>query len=253
MSETKANTPAEQPDYIGHRQRLRTRFLATEGKDMPDYEFLEFLLTMSIPRRDVKPLAKRLIKKFGSFAGVINAENKELLAFPGIKESSLALLKAVREATLRVQWQNLNAEDGHLLNNWDLVVDYCRSKIGYGKIEQFMIVYLNSKLILLGDEIQQRGSLNHVSIHPREVIKSAIERGAGAIVIAHNHPSGIVKPSQQDIAVTKMIWEAGKIVDVDLLDHLIVSGDAVYSFAKEGLLPTLGQSRTPIPKRMPKG
>lgn len=162
------------------------------------------------------------------------------------------MLKAVREATLRVQWQNLNAEDGHLLNNWDLVVDYCRSKIGYGKIEQFMIVYLNSKLILLGNEIQQRGSLNHVSIHPREVIKSAIERGAGAIVIAHNHPSGVVKPSQQDIAVTKMIWEAGKLVDIDLLDHLIVSRDNVFSFARDGLIPSSEQTQTPKQQRKQK-
>lgn len=252
MNGTDRKMPEDKPDYLGHRQRLRTRFLAREGKDMPDYEFLEFLLTMSIPRRDVKPLAKQLIKKFGNFAGVVNAESKELLAFSGFKESSLALLKAVREATLRVQWQNLNAEDGHLLNNWDLVVDYCRSKIGYGKIEQFMIVYLNSKLILLGNEIQQRGSLNHVSIHPREVIKSAIERGAGAIVIAHNHPSGVVKPSQQDIAVTKMIWEAGKLVDIDLLDHLIVSRDNVFSFARDGLIPSSEQTQTPKQQRKQK-
>ena len=252
MNGTDRKMPEDKPDYLGHRQSLRTRFLATEGKDMPDYEFLEFLLTMSIPRRDVKPLAKQLIKKFGNFAGVVNAESKELLAFSGFKESSLALLKAVREATLRVQWQNLNAEDGHLLNNWDLVVDYCRSKIGYGKIEQFMIVYLNSKLILLGNEIQQRGSLNHVSIHPREVIKSAIERGAGAIVIAHNHPSGVVKPSQQDIAVTKMIWEAGKLVDIDLLDHLIVSRDNVFSFARDGLIPSSEQTQTPKQQRKQK-
>lgn len=115
-----------------------------------------------------------------------------------------------------------------------------------------MIVYLNSKLILLGNEIQQRGSLNHVSIHPREVIKSAIERGAGAIVIAHNHPSGVVKPSQQDIAVTKMIWEAGKLVDIDLLDHLIVSRDNVFSFAREGLIPSSEQTQTPKQQRKQK-
>ncbi len=236
---TQSNNKEDQPDYLGHRQRLRTRFLISEGKDMADYEFLEFLLTMSIPRRDVKPLAKQLVKRFGSFAGVINADNNELLSFPGLKESSLALLKAVKEAALRLQWQNLNAADVPVLNNWDLVLDYCRSKIGYSTVEQFMVVYLNSKLRLIGEDIEQRGSLNQVSIHPREVIKAAIDRGAGAIVLAHNHPSGVVKPSGQDIALTKMIYEAGQLVDVDVLDHLIVSKDNVYSFAKEGLIPKI--------------
>ena len=237
MSRTTQTKKEEQPDYLGHRQRLRTRFLISEGKDMADYEFLEFLLTMSIPRRDVKPLAKQLVKRFGSFAGVVNADNNELLSFPGFKESSLALLKAVKEAALRLQWQNLNAADVPVLNNWDLVVDYCRSKIGYSTVEQFMVVYLNSKLRLIGEDIEQRGSLNQVSIHPREVIKAAIDRGAGAIVLVHNHPSGVVKPSGQDIALTQMIYEAGHLVDVDVLDHLIVSKDNVYSFAKEGLIP----------------
>ena len=206
---------------------------------MADYEFLEFLLTMSIPRRDVKPLAKQLVKRFGSFAGVINADNNELLSFPGLKESSLALLKAVKEAALRLQWQNLNAADVPVLNNWDLVVDYCRSKIGYSTVEQFMVVYLNSKLRLIGEDIEQRGSLNQVSIHPREIIKAAIDRGAGAIVLVHNHPSGVVKPSGQDITLTQMICEAGRLVDVDVIDHLIVSKDNVYSFAKEGLIPKI--------------
>ena len=239
MSGTTQTKKEEQPDYLGHRQRLRTRFLISEGKDMADYEFLEFLLTMSIPRRDVKPLAKQLVKRFGSFAGVVNADNNELLSFPGFKESSLALLKAVKEAALRLQWQNLNAADAPVLNNWDLVLDYCRSKIGYSKVEQFMVVYLNSKLRLIGEDIEQRGSLNQVSIHPREIIKAAIDRGAGAIVLVHNHPSGVVKPSGQDIALTQMIYEAGQLVDVDVLDHLIVSKDNVYSFAKEGLIPKI--------------
>ena len=237
MSGTTQTKKEEQPDYLGHRQRLRTRFLISEGKDMADYEFLEFLLTMSIPRRDVKPLAKQLVKRFGSFAGVVNADNNELLSFPGFKESSLALLKAVKEAALRLQWQNLNAADAPVLNNWDLVLDYCRSKIGYSKVEQFMVIYLNAKLRLIGEDIEQRGSLNQVSIHPREIIKAAIDRGAGAIVLVHNHPSGVVKPSGQDIALTQMIYEAGRLVDVDVLDHLIVSKDNVYSFAKEGLIP----------------
>ena len=116
---SKVISEQDKPDYLGHRQRLRSRFLLTGGKDMPDYEFLEFLLTMSIPRKDVKPLAKQLIKKFGSFAGVVNAPDAELLAISGIKETSLALIKAIKEGALRMQWQNLNASDIPLINNWD--------------------------------------------------------------------------------------------------------------------------------------
>ena len=237
MSGTSKNIiKEEQPDYLGHRQRLRTRFLLTGGKNMPDYEFLEFLLTMSIPRRDVKPLAKQLIKKFGSFAGVVNAQDNELLEISGIKETSLALLKAIKEGAIRMQWQNLNASDTPLINNWDLMVDYCRMKMSHKQVEEFMIIYLNSKLYLIGEEIQQRGTLNQVAIHPREVIKSAMDKGASAIILVHNHPSGIVKPSCADIEITKNIVQAGSVVDVNVLDHLIISKDNVYSFVQNGLI-----------------
>lgn len=237
MSGTSKNIiKEEQPDYLGHRQRLRTRFLLTGGKDMPDYEFLEFLLTMSIPRRDVKPLAKQLIKKFGSFAGVVNAQDNELLEISGIKETSLALLKAIKEGAIRMQWQNLNASDTPLINNWDLMVDYCRMKMSHKQVEEFMIIYLNSKLYLIGEEIQQRGTLNQVAIHPREVIKSAMDKGASAIILVHNHPSGIVKPSRADIEITKNLVQAGSVVDVNVLDHLIISKDNVYSFVQNGLI-----------------
>ncbi len=236
MKETPKDITNQQPDYLGHRQRLRSRFLLTSGKDMPDYEFLEFLLTMSIPRRDVKPLAKQLIKKFGSFAGVVNAPDMELLAISGIKETSLALLKAIKEAAIRMQWQNLNANDTPLINNWDLMIDYCRMKMGHKTVEEFMIIYLNSKLYLIDEEIQQRGTINQVAIHPREVIKSAMDKGAAAIILVHNHPSGIVKPSQADIEITKNIVQAGSVVDISVLDHLIISKDNVYSFVQNGLI-----------------
>ena len=233
---SKVISEQDKPDYLGHRQRLRSRFLLTGGKDMPDYEFLEFLLTMSIPRKDVKPLAKQLIKKFGSFAGVVNAPDAELLAISGIKETSLALIKAIKEGALRMQWQNLNASDTPLINNWDLMVDYCRMKMSHKQVEEFMIIYLNSKLYLIGEEIQQRGTLNQVAIHPREVIKSAMDKGASAIILVHNHPSGIVKPSRADIEITKSIVQAGSVVDISILDHLIISKDDVYSFVQNGII-----------------
>jgi len=237
MTGTSKNIIKEkQPDYLGHRQRLRIRFLLTGGKDMPDYEFLEFLLTMSIPRRDVKPLAKQLIKNFGNFAGVVNASDNELLAISGIKETTLALLKAIKEGAIRMQWQNLNASDTPLINNWDLMVDYCRMKMSHKQVEEFMVIYLNSKLYLIGEEIQQRGTLNQVAVHPREVIKSAMDKGAAAIILVHNHPSGIVKPSHADIEITKNIVQAGNVVDINVLDHLIISKDNVYSFVQNGII-----------------
>ena len=226
----------EQPDYIGHRQRLRTRFLAGGGKDMPDYEFLELLLMIAIPRKDVKPIAKRLIKKFGSLAGVLNAQIEELQTIYGIKENSATMLKIVKECALRMSWQNLQNEDLPVISNWDSMIDYCRAAMGYLEVEEFRIVFLNNKFKVIGEEIQQRGTVNNVAIHPREVIKSAINHGASAIILAHNHPSGDTVPSKADIDVTKQISEAAKLVNIQLLDHLIVSKNIVYSFKDHGII-----------------
>jgi len=226
----------EQPDYIGHRQRLRARFLAGGGKDMPDYEFLELLLMIAIPRKDVKPIAKRLIKKFGCLAGVLNASPEELQLIEGIKENSATMLKIVKECALRMSWQNLQNEDSPVISNWDSMVDYCRAAMGYLEVEEFRIIFLNTKLKVIGEEIQQRGTVNNVSIHPREVIKSAINNGASSIILAHNHPSGDTVPSRADIEITKQIAEAAKLVNIQLLDHLIVSKNIVYSFKDHAII-----------------
>lgn len=224
------------PDYLGHRKRVRDKFLANGGKDMADYEFLELLLMMSIPRRDVKPIAKNLIRKFGSFAEVVNADSTELLSCEGIKETSLALLKAVKEAALRMQYQTLKASDQPIINSMDIMIDYFRSSMAYADVEQFRIVWLDTKLRLIGEEIQQRGTINSVSLHPREVIKSAINHGAGAIIMVHNHPSGDVTPSRADIEITDKIDVACKAVNIRLIDHLIVSKNSIYSFSQKGIV-----------------
>ncbi len=224
------------PDYLGHRKRVRDKFLAGGGKDMADYEFLELLLMMSIPRRDVKPIAKNLIRKFGSFAEVVNADSAELLSCEGIKETSLALLKAVKEAALRMQYQTLKASDQPIINSMDIMIDYFRSSMAYADVEQFRIVWLDTKLRLIGEEIQQRGTINSVSLHPREVIKSAINHGAGAIIMVHNHPSGDVTPSRADIEITDKIEAACKAVNIRLIDHLIVSKNSIYSFSQKGIV-----------------
>ena len=226
----------ELPDHLGHRQRLRDRFLADGGKSMPDYEFLELILTIAIPRRDVKPLAKKLIAKFKSFAGVINAPIEELLEFEGIKENSATILKIVKEAAIRLNWQVLNNSDEPIINNWDLLIDYCRSSMGHQEFEEFKIVFLNSKLKVIGEESQQRGTIDQVAIHPREVIKSAVLKGANAIILVHNHPSGNTTPSKADIDITKKINAAAEAMNIRVLDHIIISKSDFYSFKEHRII-----------------
>lgn len=225
-----------EPDYLGHRERLRQRFLLGGGKDMPDYELLELLLTIAIPRRDVKPLAKEMIKKFGSFAEVINAPLEELTEFNGVKENTAAVLKIVRECSIRTSWQSLKNEDAPVISNFDAMIDYCRSAMAYQTVEEFRIIFLNSKLRIIDEEVQQRGTVDQVSIHPREVIKSAMMRGASAMILIHNHPSGIVTPSKADMEITKRIKEAAEAVSIKLFDHLIISKSDVYSFHNQGFV-----------------
>lgn len=224
------------PDYLGHRQRVRERFLKSEGRDMADYELLELALMIAIPRRDVKPLAKALIDKFGSFADVIAAENEDLLAVNGVKETTLAVLKLIKAGAIRMSWQTLAASDAPVINNMDVLIDYCRSSMCYQDVEEFRIVFLDTKLKVICDEIQQKGTINYVSIHPREVVKSAMKHSSNAIIMIHNHPSGVVTPSKADIELTKLVRDACETVEITLLDHLIVSRNNVYSFKTHGVL-----------------
>ena len=230
------NVTNDEPDYLGHRERLRRRFLLGGGRDMPDYELLELLLTIAIPRRDVKPLAKELIRKFGSFAEVVNAPLEELMLVKGVKENTAAVLRIVRECSVRSSWQSLRGMDAPVISDFDAMVDYCRSAMAYLTVEEFRIIFLNSKLYVIGEEIQQRGTVDQVAIHPREVIKSAMMHGASAMILVHNHPSGIVTPSKADMEITKRIKEAAEAVSIRLFDHLIISKSSVYSFHNQGFV-----------------
>lgn len=230
------NVTNDEPDYLGHRERLRRRFLLGGGRDMPDYELLELLLTIAIPRRDVKPLAKELIRKFGSFAEVVNAPLEELMLVKGVKENTAAVLRIFRECSVRSSWQSLRGMDAPVISDFDAMVDYCRSAMAYQTVEEFRIIFLNSKLYVIGEEIQQRGTVDQVAIHPREVIKSAMMHGASAMILVHNHPSGIVTPSKADMEITKRIKEAAEAVSIRLFDHLIISKSSVYSFHNQGFV-----------------
>ena len=224
------------PDYLGHRERLRQRFLLSGGKDMADYELLELVLTISLPRKDVKPLAKTLINKFGSFANVVNADKDELCKISGVKENTTTILKIINVAAQRTTWQNLQSLDGPIILNLDALIDYCRSAMCYSGVEEFRLIYLDSKLHVVGQEIMQRGTINSVAIHPREVIKATMNNHAASIIMVHNHPSGSVKPSKSDVTMTERIDEACDSIGIKLLDHLVISKNDYYSFAQHNIL-----------------
>ena len=226
----------EVKDYIGHRQRLKERFLRGRGADMADYELLELLLTLAIPRKDTKPLAKALIKEFGSFAGVINADDMRLMEFSGLKENTIFIFSIVREAALRMAWQNLSASDQPIIATWDAMLDYCRMKIGNKEHEELLLIFLDAKLQVIGEEVQQRGTTDNVAIHPAEVVKSAVFHHAKNIIMVHNHPSGRVTPSKPDIMVTEQIKTALESVDIKLQDHLIIGKTEYYSFRDHKLI-----------------
>ena len=203
---------------------------------MPDYELLELLLTFAIPRRDVKPLAKTLIARFNNFAGVINADLQDLMAVSGVKENTAIMLKMIAQGAKRMAWQQLKAADEAVIADYDAMIDYCRTAMAYNEVEEFRVIFLNSKFRVIAEETQQRGTINTVAIHPREVIKSGLENGAAAMIMVHNHPTGIVTPSQADISVTKTIRDAAKNCGIELFDHIIISKNDYFSFRDRGVL-----------------
>ncbi len=227
---------SDKPDYAGHRERLKERLISGGGKSMPDYELLELVLTLAIPRRDVKPIAKELIKKFGTFAGVINASKEDLYTCKWVKDGAYAIFKIIQESVLRTSWQHLKNCDDAVVNNYDSLVSYCRSAMAYNDVEEFRIIFLNAKFKIVAEEIQQRGTIDCVAIHPREVIKAAISKAAASIIMVHNHPSGDVTPSKADIDITRRIKEAAQAVNITLWDHIIVSKSDEYSFRDKGIL-----------------
>lgn len=225
---------SEKPHFYGHRDRLRERFVAGGGDDFPDYELLELLLFQIIPRCDVKPLAKQMIARFGSFAETLAAPIDQLQEFTGMGESSATALKAIYAAAKRMGRQNILNKT--VLGHQQAVLDYCRTAMAYEAKEQFRILFLNNKNILIADEVQQVGTVNHTPVYPREVIKRALELSATAIILVHNHPSGDPTPSRDDIEMTKKLREAGRPLGVSIHDHIIMAKNGHTSFADAGLI-----------------
>lgn len=227
------NRTAAQPHHAGHRDRLRARFLAAPDT-VADYELLELLLFAAIPRRDVKPLAKRLIAQFGSLGGVLNAEAAQLQRRAGISEGTVALLRAVAAGARRMLREEVASRP--VVSSWQQLLDYLSVAMKYEKTEQFRLLFLDRKNALIADEVQQRGTVDHAPVYPREVAKRALELHASALLMVHNHPSGDPTPSPGDVAITRDVAKALKAVGVTLHDHLIIGRRDNASFKSLGLL-----------------
>ncbi len=222
------------PHYHGHRQRLRARFLDGGADALPDYELLELLLFQARSRGDVKPLAKALIARFKSFAGVMAASPGELAAVDGIGDAAIVTIKTVQAAALRMSRQELI--DRPVINSWKKLLDYCHAAMAYEKVEQFRLLFLDGKNALIADEVQQKGTVNHTPVYVREVVKRALELGASAIVMCHNHPSGDPSPSKDDIAMTREVAAAADKLGIALHDHLIIGRKGHASLKSMGLI-----------------
>ena len=230
---TLTDTAARSVGVDGHRGRLRERLLTAGPDALADHEMLEIVL-FALPRRDTKPVARALLSRFGSFARVITASVPDLLSVDGLGEAGVAALKSVQAAALRL----LRAEvvDQPVLTNWERLTAYLSAELSRERIEQFRVLFLDSRNRLLADEAQQRGTVNHTPVYPREVAKRALELHATALILVHNHPSGDPTPSRDDIVMTEQIRVAAAALSIALHDHIIVGNGRWLSFRREGLL-----------------
>ncbi len=210
----------DKPDYLGHRQRLRDRFLNGGDGALQDYELLELLLAQAQKRIDTKPIAKALIKRFGGFAGVMAAAQDQLQEVDGVGPAAAAIVKVVQACALRMAQQEVIKRE--VIGSWKNLLDYLRMAMAEQKTEQFRLLFLDNKNALIADEEQQRGTVNHTPVYPREVVKRALELGASAIILVHNHPSGDPTPSDDDIAMTKEVATAAAKLGISVHDHIII-------------------------------
>ncbi len=235
MSGEKSKEPRKSADHaIGHRERLRERFQRAGVDGVQDYELLEMLLFRSHPRGDVKPIAKDLIKKFGGFAEVLAAPIERLVEVDGVGETTALELKIIHAAGVKLA--QARVLDRPVISSWGDLLAYCRAAMADEKIELFRILFLDRKNILIADEVQQRGTVDHTPVYPREVVKRALELGASAIILVHNHPSGDPTPSRADIEMTQQIQKAAAALNIRVHDHLVIGNKSEASFKGLGLL-----------------
>jgi DNA repair protein RadC len=218
----------------GHRARMRAKLLTAGPAALHDYEVLEMVLFLALPRRDTKPIAKALLDRFGDFPNAIAAPLEELRQIEGLGEAGAAALKTVQAAALRLAAGEIREKP--VLNNWDKLLDYLHAAMAREKEEQFRVLFLDTRNRLLADEVQARGTVNHTPVYPREVARRALELRATALILVHNHPSGDPTPSRADIEMTREIKQAAEILGIALHDHLIVGLGRHTSLRQEGLL-----------------
>ncbi|WP_264211838.1 RadC family protein [Leisingera thetidis] len=228
-------SPGRLPSYIkDHRARLRDRFMQGGAAAMPDYELLELVLFRSIPRRDVKPLARQLLDAFGDFNRVVAASPERLAQVKGVGDAVITDLKVLEAAAHRMA--RARVLQRQVIASWDALLDYCHTTMAHRETEQFRILFLDRKNVLIADEEQARGTVDHVPVYPREVAKRALELNASALILVHNHPSGDPTPSDSDITMTDQIQAALTALGIILHDHLIIGKSTELSFRAHGYL-----------------
>jgi len=224
------------PHYLEHRKRLRERFQRAGVEGLHDYEFLELLLTYAIPRKDVKPIAKKLIERFDSLAGVLDASQKELEEVPDVGPASATLIRLVKELCgvyLAQKMEHLDA-----LSSPQAVVEFARMRLSGLPHEAFMVIYLNTKNEVLDQEVLHEGTVDHAIVYPRRIIEAALRHHATGLILVHNHPSGHPEPSEEDKRLTRAIVEAARTIDIRVIDHIVVGKDSHFSFMEHRLLPS---------------
>ncbi|MFD1696734.1 RadC family protein [Roseibium aestuarii] len=207
-------------DHLGHRKRLKDRFRTSGSSAFQDYELLELLLFSALPRQDTKPIAKALLKKFGSYPAVLTAPRARLKEIPGVGDAVVDTLKIVQEAAVRLTQREVDGR--RPLSSWSKVMDYIHMAMAHADVEEFRILFLDKRNGLIADEVQQTGTIDHTPVYPREVIRRALELSASALILVHNHPSGDPTPSRADIQMTRQIIEIAKPLGVEVHDHIIV-------------------------------
>ncbi|GAB4163836.1 MAG: DNA repair protein RadC [Rickettsiaceae bacterium] len=222
------------PHYIGHRQRLKEKFLNSDPSSVSDYELLELLLFQAVPRRDVKPLAKELLQRFSDFNQLINADRDKILSVGDAKEATYLQLRLLKELMNRIFYEGVKKK--HIISSWSALLDYLKFNMGCLKVEQFRVLFLNKKNLLITDEVMGTGTIDQTPVYPREIVKKALFHEAGAIILVHNHPSGNSRPSNSDIDLTTQIVNACKVINVAVHDHVIIGGGDYYSFKSNMLL-----------------
>lgn len=234
MSEREPPAKALRHDGAGHRARLRQRLLDAGGDALGDHEIVEYLLATAIPRRDTKPLAKRLLAEFGGFAGLMKADPSAIARVDGAGDSAVAAIKIVEVAALRMLSTQLHQMP--ILAGWQALLDYLRADMAHRATERVRVLHLNAKNRLLRDEVMSEGTIDQSAIYVREVLRRALDIGSSAVILVHNHPSGDPQPSRQDIAITRELIEAGRKIGVAVHDHIVMARDGHASMRALGLI-----------------